>query len=273
MLKLLYFSFLLLLASPVLMAQATDADSSTHKWELGIQVNQVVFNGHAVPYRQSYAAEVFYYEKGDYKSPIRNFKFNKGSHYYFGVTAARLKGKWFYRMRLDYFYHIHNKEELHYFEPGNRIYEWGSRFIDTGLQLSPGAGRMFDWKFLTFKLGLEIPVYFDWITKERRYQKEYEANNPTGWIEYSTTYPSVGFVKLAATTAVDVRFCKRFSASIELSSGILFYKIKGGVVYNKEYYAANGTLYKTTSEIWEYRVKGNLNYDLLVPSFSLSYRL
>ena len=269
--KLLFF-FTLTLPIPAAIAQEAK-ESQTHKWEIGIRANQVVFNHRAVFYRESYAAEVFYYEKGDYKSPARNFKFNKGSHYYFGITAARLKGKWYYRMRLDYLYHIHNRGYVRYSEASNRVAEWDSRFKDTGLQLAPGAGRIFDWKFLTFKVGLEIPVYYDWITRERSYYKYYEPDNPESWTAWDRTYPSGGFVKLAAITGVDVRFYKRFSAGMELSNGILFYKIKGGAVYNTEYYSASGTLYKTTSMNLEYPVKGNFNYDLLVPSFSLSYRL
>lgn len=272
--KLLHFSILLLFAIPAVIAQEAK-ESPTHKWEIGIRANQVVFNHRAVFYRENYAGRFVFDGEvyGEYKSPVRNFKFNKGSHYYFGITAARLKGKWFYRVRLDYLYHIHKVDFVHYHEQSNRVQEIGKRFKDTGLQLAPGAGRIFDWKFLTFKVGIEIPVYYDWITRERSYYKYYEPDNPESWTAWERTYPSGGFVKLAAITGVDVRFYKRFSAGIELSNGILFYKIKGGAVYTTEYYSASGTLYKTTSMNLEYPVKGNFNYDLLVPSFNLSYRL
>lgn len=270
----LYKSLLLvclLMASNSFYGQET-AQAESPKWEFGLRGNQVNFAHRAVFYRHSYAADVYYYEKGDYESPARNLKFNKGTHYYFGITGARLKGKWFYRMRLDYLYHIHKADVVHYHEQSNRVQEIGKRFKDTGLQLAPGAGKMFDWKFLTFKVGIEMPVFFDWISKEGWYYKYYEPDNPESWTASSWIYPYGGFVKLAAITGVDVRLCKRFSAGVELSNGVLFYKVKGGAVLNTEYYSATGQLYDTkTQQLEEYVTKG-FNNDLLVPSFNLSYR-
>lgn len=264
----------LLLVSDCYYGQET-TEPKDPKWEFSLRGNQVVFNHRAVLFRNNYAGRLIIDGEvyGDYKSPVRNFKFNKGSHYYFGISGARLKGKWFYRMRLDYFYHIHNKDKVYYSEQSNRVYEWGSNFKDTGLQFAFGAGRMFDWKFLSFKVGMEMPVYYDMVSKEQWYYKYYQPDNPTDWEMHYDIYPSGGFIKLAAITGVDVRFCKRFSAGMELSNGILFYKINRGFVYNIEYYTASGTLYKTTTANYEYKVKGNFNSDLLVPSFSLSYRL
>ena len=117
-----------------------------------------------------------------------------------------------------------------------------------------------------------MPVFFDWISKEGWYYKYYEPDNPESWTASSWIYPSGGFVKLAAITGVDIKFYKRFSAGMELSNGVLFYKVKGGAVYNTEYYTSSGTLYKTTSQNLEYPAKGNFNADLLVPSFNLNYR-
>lgn len=262
MMKLLYIPLLLLLASPVLMAQK---DTAACNLQISIR-----HNGHIDFYKHpkiGLPGGPLVFPGSDWY----NGRKDRESYYYEGIGIAKQHGYFTYRLWIDY-YHYKQQGEWISIDTNiisNSSYEW----LISGIRLSPGLGKEWRWKFLGVSVGAEIPIYFQ---TKRKDVSEFPNFNITGETIIDTYTAKNGFnsVALAAFAGIDFHFLKRMSATIEFSNGVLFQRKSVTTEAKYEYYDVNGKLYKTRISSWgEPGWVKKERWFYLIPSLSLSYRL
>lgn len=196
--------------------------------------------------------------------------FRGQEHYYNeGIGAVKMRKCLFYRLWVDY-YNYKNEGVMTFVDTtiSDIKYQW----LYSGIRLSPGLGKEWKWKFMDFRAGADLQVYFRMMKTDQMVSYNLNTNDKT--MVWSQTY-STGLNQFGVTAfgGIDFHFLKRMSAGIEVSNGVLFQR---NPVYEQkdEYYDAQGKLYKT--RIYPPREPGwekKPRWFYLIPSLSLSYRL
>jgi len=197
----------------------------------------------------------------------------KYSYYYGGITVSDIRpNNFFYRLRFDYFYYNAKYRYKFDFPNSDYIINDGDYNIKA-IQFTPGMGKLMTYKYLSFKIGVEIPVYFAGAGKQEASTRNYfSSNSNNDETKIFTDYPKGGyFIGLATFFSLGYNLSNDFTLAFELSSGIYYSSIKGTIEATYEYYNTNGDLYDTKTNRDEIDNRGVIT-DLVNPSIGLSYR-
>ena len=251
----------LFLINPAARAQKNKEDFSKYNLEIGIR-----HNGHI--------NFIFHPKIGLPGGPLvfptsSWYKLQKGREHYYheGIGISAQKGFLTYRLWVDYYHFKRITDVLSL----DTLVSGGFREQASGFRFSPGVEKEGHWKFMSFRIGIELPVYFQ--NKKRDSITSSNPNDPDEMSTLSATYSNgLKTIGLSAFAGMDFHFLKRMSAGFELSNGFLFTKSREWDT-KQEYYNAQGELYKTT--VYQYgptfwRKKPRWFY--LIPSVNLSYR-
>lgn len=199
------------------------------------------------------------------------------SFYYEGAGIIISREKYFYRLWVDYYNYSNRANHSIHFGIVNSqggIVFGDYRYSTNGFRFSPGLGKEFTWKFMSFCIGAEIPLFIQGSIRVRSTQEDYPMPNELVVINQKVPAGSYS-VALAGYAGVNFHFLRAMSAGLEFSNGWQYKRQNNMADEHIEYYDATGKLSKT-----ENNKNGSANdvfteqqWYYLIPSLSLSYRL
>lgn len=242
-----------------LVAQVSDS-LKERGVELGVRVNTIL----------DFNSDRLYTDSGF--QPFTYQRNQKTKYYYTGVsiTDNRPNGI-FYRVRFNYFYY--NNDYNFRMDDANGNYSvTNGNYSTNGLEIAPGTGKFLTHKFLSFKFGIEIPLYLAGQGKQQESQKDFYAAGGNDELKVFVDYPKGAYsLGLATFISIEYNFLNGFAVAFENSSGIYYLQAKGTSAFKYEYYNTSGQLYDTQTRENNINDKGYVS-DLFNASLGVFYR-
>lgn len=146
-------------------------------------------------------------------------------YFYLGLAYKKdsIFKKYFFKLRVDKFY-FNGKASTTDNGWLTSAYNWKLCFYKTvisSMQITPGFGRSFNWKFLAIDIGIEIPLYFKGDEENYSSFAEYDSTGSNSGSSFYFT-PGGYFIGIFLSVSLNVSISKHYSFGLDGSTGFIY---------------------------------------------------